>query len=156
IRATIERDLDLLYFLARVLERAVPESRVYAPVGLVAEFDHAIMAELDYTVEADNAERFAKNFAESPVVRFPRVYRQVSGKRALTLEFLAGQKIHAAVAAGIPGSTLAQNSLAVIAQMIFEDGFFHADPHPGNVLVLGDAAAPVLGLLDLGLVGRLS
>jgi ubiquinone biosynthesis protein len=156
IRATIERDLDLLYFLARVIERAIPESRIYSPVGLVAEFDQAIMAELDYTVEADNAERFARNFAESDVVRFPRVFREVSGKRVLTLEFLPGRKIHDAVAAGVPGPALAQSALAVIAQMIFEDGFFHADPHPGNVLVLGDAAAPVLGMLDLGLVGRLS
>jgi ubiquinone biosynthesis protein len=156
IRAIIERDLDLLYFLAHVIERAIPESRIYSPVGLVEEFDHAIMAELDYTVEADNAERFARNFGASAIVRFPRVHREVSGKRVLTLEFLPGKKIYDAVAGGVPGSTIASHALAVIAQMIFEDGFFHADPHPGNVLVLGDASAPVLGMLDLGLVGRLS
>src|SRR5262249_26897466 len=68
IRAVIERDLDLLHFLARLIERTIPESKVYSPAGLVDEFDSAIMAELDYTVEADNAERFAKNFAESAIV----------------------------------------------------------------------------------------
>jgi len=156
IKDTIERDLDLLYFLARLCERAIPESKIYSPVGLVAEFDRAVMAELDFTVEADNAERFARNFAGSPVVRFPRVYRQASGKRVLTLEFFDGKKIVPAVAAGASGERIAKTALHAIAQMIFEDGFFHADPHPGNVLILGPPAEPVIGLLDLGLVGRLS
>jgi ubiquinone biosynthesis protein len=156
IRATIERDLDLLYFLARVIERAIPESRIYSPVGLVAEFDRAIMAELDYTVEADNSERFARNFEGSGIVRFPRIFRQASGKRVVTMEFLAGQKIYGAIAGGVSGETLARNALAIIAQMIFEDGFFHADPHPGNVLILPPADQPIIGMLDLGLVGRLT
>ncbi len=156
IRATIERDLDLLYFLARVIERAIPESRIYSPVGLVGEFDRAIMAELDYTIEADNAERFAKNFEGSTIASFPRVYRQASGKRVLTLEFLPGRKIYAAIQGGVSGETLAKNALAVIAQMVFEDGFFHADPHPGNVLILPPDDTPILGFLDLGLVGRLT
>ncbi len=156
IRNTIERDLDLLYFLARIIERAIPESRVYSPVGLVSEFDRAIMAELDFTSEADNAEKFAGNFADNPIVRFPRVYRQATGKKVLTLEFFDGKKVYAAVAAGASGETIAKNALHVIAQMIFEDGFFHADPHPGNVIIQGPAEAPVLGLIDLGLVGRLS
>jgi ubiquinone biosynthesis protein len=157
IRATIERDLDLLYFLARVVERAIPESRIYSPVGLVAEFDRAIMAELDFTVEASNAEAFAANFAgKESFVRFPQVYKQASGKKVLTLEFFDGKKIYAAVVAGASGATIARNAVAVIVQMIFEDGLFHADPHPGNILILGPPEAPVLGMLDLGLVGRLS
>src|SRR5262249_72456 len=133
----IERDLDLLYFLARLIERAIPESKIYSPVGLVSEFDRAIMAELDFGVEADNAEEFARHFAGNPIVRFPRVYRGASGKRVLTLEFFDGQEIYAAVAAGYSGETIAKHALAIIAQMIFEDGLFHADPHPGNVLILG-------------------
>ncbi len=156
IRNTIERDLDLLYFLARVIERAIPESKIYSPVGLVGEFDRAIMAELDFGIEADNAEKFARHFEGSEIVRFPRVHREASGKKVLTLEFFDGKKIQPAVAAGASGERIAKNALAVIAQMIFEDGFFHADPHPGNVLILGAPDAPVLGMLDLGLVGRLS
>src|SRR5688572_12337799 len=118
IRATIERDLDLLYFLARVIERAIPESKIYSPVGLVSEFDKAIMAELDYTVEADNAERFARNFAGNPIVRFPKVYRGATGKRVLTLEFFPGQKIYGAVAEGVSGETIANHALQIIAQMV--------------------------------------
>ena len=156
IRGTIERDLDLLFTLAKIVERTIPESRIYSPTGLVKEFDRAITAELDFTVEAENAERFAKNFAGNPVVCFPKVYRQASSRTVLTLEFFPGKKIYAAVEGGASGETIAKNAVAVIAQMIFADGFFHADPHPGNIIMLGPPEAPVIGLIDLGLVGRLS
>ncbi|HKA91937.1 MAG TPA: AarF/ABC1/UbiB kinase family protein [Haliangiales bacterium] len=155
IRETIERDIALLHFLARLLERAVPESRVYSPVGLVSEFDRAIFAELDFALEADNVDRFRANFAESAIVTFPEVYRHASGKKVLTMQFLDGKKVYAAIDAGASAETIAKNALAAIAQMVFEDGFFHADPHPGNVLVMG-TERPVIGLIDLGLVGRLS
>jgi ubiquinone biosynthesis protein len=156
IRNTIERDVDLLYWFAHTLERAMPESRTYAPVDVVAEFDRAMTAELDFVQEADNAETFAKNFEGSPVIRFPTVYRQASGKRVLTLEFLDGKKLERALADGASGKTIANNAVEVIIKMVFEDGFFHADPHPGNLLILGPADAPVIGMFDLGLVGRLS
>jgi ubiquinone biosynthesis protein len=156
IRPVIERDLDLLYLLARLVERHIPESRIYQPTALVAEFDRAITAELDYTLEADNAERFARDFAGDRTVRFPTIYRQASGKRVLTMERFAGVKIYEFCAADpATGETVARNALHVVARMIFEHGFFHADPHPGNIIMLGDAAAPVIGLIDLGLVGRL-
>lgn len=156
IQETVARDVDLLYWFARALERAVPESRRYSPVALVSEFDRSIKAELDFLQEADHAERFAKNFEGDPRVRFPKVYRSHSGKRVLTLEFLDGRKLNDALAQGLEGRVLASASVDVVIKMIFEDGFFHADPHPGNLLVLGANDAPVVGLLDLGLVGHLS
>ncbi len=156
IQETVARDVDLLYWFARALERAVPESRRYSPVALVSEFDRSIKAELDFLLEADHAERFAKNFEGDPRVRFPKVYRSHSGKRVLTLEFLDGRKLNDALAQGLEGRRLASASVDVVIKMIFEDGFFHADPHPGNLLVLGSNDAPVVGLLDLGLVGHLS
>ena len=155
IRATIERDLDLLYMLARLVEKHIPESRIYAPVGLVTEFDRAITSELGYGLEADNAERFARFFAGDGTVRFPHIYREASGKRVLAMERFVGRKVAAAAAEG-DGETIARNALLVIAKMVFEHGFFHADPHPGNIIVLGPAGNPVIGLIDLGLVGRLS
>lgn len=156
IRGTIEKDIDLLYWFAHTLERAIPESKVYCPVDLVAEFDRSITAELDFVQEAENAERFAKNFEGNPHIRFPGVYRQASGKKVLTLEFLEGRKIEQALAEGASGKQIAHQSVEIIIKMIFEDGFFHADPHPGNILILGPPEEPVIGMLDLGLVGHLS
>ncbi len=156
VKNTIERDIDLLYWLARAIERSMPETRIYAPVKLVGEFDRAVHAELDFGLEADHAERFARNFEGHPRVKFPAVYRQASGRRVITLELLDGKKVYDAVAAGASGETIAKISLDAIIKQIFEDGFFHADPHPGNVLILGEPEAPVLGMIDLGLVGRLT
>ena len=156
IRDTVERDIDLLYWFARALERAVPEARRYSPVDLVSEFDRSIKAELDFMQEADHAERFAKNFEGDTRVRFPGVYRAASGKRVLTLEFLPGKRLDEAIRDGMDGRRLAEMSVGIVIKMIFEDGFFHADPHPGNILVLGTPESPVIGLLDLGLVGHLS
>jgi ubiquinone biosynthesis protein len=84
------------------------------------------------------------------------VHRSHSGKRVLTLEFLDGRKLNAALARAWTGARSPDASRHVVIKMIFEDGFFHADPHPGNLLVLGTPEAPVVGLLDLGLVGHLS
>ena len=141
IRDTIERDIDLLYWLARAIERSVPESRVYSPTRLVAEFDRAITAELDFTLEADNAERFARNFRDFDpgIVTYPTVYRQASSKRVLTLEFFDGKKVLDAVAAGADGEKIAKHAVAVMVKQIYEDGFFHADPHPGNIIIQGTA-----------------
>lgn len=156
IRSVIDRDIDLLYWLARAIERSVPEAAHYAPVRLVGEFDHAINAELDYSLEADNADRFAENFADLPTVAFPKVYRQVSSRKVITLSYLDGENVFTAVAQGASGEAIARNAVEIVIKMVFEHGFFHADPHPGNILILGPSDAPVLGLIDLGLVGRLS
>jgi ubiquinone biosynthesis protein len=156
IKATIERDIELLYLLAGAIERAIPESRLYQPSKMVSEFDRAITAELDFHLEADHATRFAKNFEGVPLVRFPKVYRSHSGHRVLALEFFKGQKVYDAIASGFDGETITRAMLTITIKSIFEDGFFHADPHPGNILIMGTPDAPVIGLIDLGLVGRLT
>ncbi|MBX3131004.1 MAG: hypothetical protein KF718_30070 [Polyangiaceae bacterium] len=156
IAATIASDLDLLHTFAALVERAIPESKIYSPVGLVQQFDRAITAELDFATEADNALRFTQNFERHKNVKFPKVYKQASSKQVLTLEFLDGKKVYDAVAAGHSAKQLTRIALDAIVKQIFEDGFFHADPHPGNVLVLGSAEDPTLAMIDLGMVGRLS
>lgn len=156
VAETIASDLDLLHALAALAERAIPESRIYSPVGLVQQFDRAITSELDFSTEADNALRFARNFAGSRNVRFPRVFKQASSKHVLTLEFLDGLKVYDAIAAGFSAKRIARITLDVMLRQIFEDGFFHADPHPGNVLISGTSEEPVLAMIDLGMVGRLS
>jgi ubiquinone biosynthesis protein len=158
---TVQRDLELLHIMAAALERAIPETKLYSPIGLVQQFDRSITAELNFTIEGENGERFAKNFEGTPLgelARFPKVYKQASSKHVLALEFFDGQKIEKAVASGMDGKLVAKNAVGVVIKMIFEDGFFHADPHPGNIIMLGgpEWAAPVIGLIDLGMVGRLS
>lgn len=157
IRTTVASDLELLHDLARLVERTIPESRTYAPRGLVEQFDRAITAELDFTLEAENADRFRKNFAGHPSARFPLAYREASSKQVLTLELLPGKKVYDAIREdGFSGPKIANAAVGVVIKMIFEDGFFHADPHPGNILISGDPDNPVIGLIDLGMVGRLS
>ncbi len=161
----VARDLDLLHMLAALVERTIAESRIYSPSGLVREFDRSITAEMDFTVEAQNAERFADNFLGEETLLFPKVFAQASSKKVLTLEFLDGPKVTDAVKLGADGKWLGETAVRLILKMLFEDGFFHADPHPGNIKVQPpppeggryDPETPlVIGLLDLGLVGRLS
>lgn len=171
VRTTVARDLELLHALAKLVERTIPESRLYSPGELVNQFDRAITSELDFSLEAEHAARFTRNFegyrpkgeedlpgSAQPRVRFPHVYREASSKQVLTLEFLPGYKIYDAIRdRGHQGPVIARHSVGLIIKMIFEDGFFHADPHPGNILIMGDdPERPVFGLIDLGMVGRLS
>jgi len=156
VQETMSRDVDLLYWLAHAIERSIPEMKVYNPVKMVAEFDRAISAELDFALEADNAERFAENFVDMPFARFPKVYRQASAKRLITLEYLDGKKVYDAVKDGASGEVIAKRSLAMIMKQIYEDGLFHADPHPGNILILGPPEDPQVAMIDLGMVGRLT
>jgi ubiquinone biosynthesis protein len=156
VKDTVERDLELLHMLAAVLERSIEESRIYDPVGLVQQFDRSITAEMDFTTEGGNAEKFRKNFEGYPGIAFPKVYKKASSRRVLTIEFFEGKKIYAAVDAGASGKVIAKQSVGIVIKMIFEDGFFHADPHPGNIIILGPKEDPIVGLIDLGMVGRLS
>ena len=156
VKKMMEADLDLLYWLAHAVERSIPEARLYNPVKMVAEFDRAVTAELDFVLEADNAERFARNFEGKRYVKFPAVYRSASSRRVLTLELLDGPKIDRAPESGFSGEQIAKTAVDVMIQQIFEDGFFHANPHPGNVFILGEKDRPVIGMIDLGLVGHLT
>ncbi|MBX3233750.1 MAG: AarF/ABC1/UbiB kinase family protein [Labilithrix sp.] len=158
---TVQRDLELLHIMAAAIERAIPETRIYSPVGLVQQFDRSITAELNFLIEGENGERFTQNFEgskEAAFVRFPKVYKQASSKQILALEFFDGLKVDKAVAAGISGPQIAKNAFGAVIKMVFEDGFFHADPHPGNVIIMGgtEGTEPVIGLIDCGMVGRLS
>jgi len=154
VGAVVQRDLELLHMMAAALERAIPETRIYSPIGLVNQFDRSITSELNFLVEADHCERFARNFEGHPEVRFPKIYRSVSSKHVLVQEFFDGRRI--SQVSPEAGKKLAKAATGVIIKMIFEDGFFHADPHPGNIIILGSDEEPVIGLIDTGMVGRLS
>ena len=156
VQAVMARDVDLLYWLAKAIVRSMPESHLYRPISLVEEFDRSVAAELDFVLEADNHERFTANFEQNPHAKFPIVYRRASAKRVLTLEYLEGRKVYDAERAGVSGELMAKRAVEIIVQQIFEDGFFHADPHPGNIIILGDDDDPIIGMVDVGMVGRLS
>ncbi len=156
IASKIASDVEILHSLATLLERAIPETRIYSPIGLIQQFDQAITAELDFISEGDNARRFAENFAGYHGVRFPIIYREASSKQVLTMEFLEGVKINQAGTFGFEKKAVAKRAFAAMIKQIYEDGFFHADPHPGNVLVAGTSEDPLVSFVDLGMVGRLS
>jgi ubiquinone biosynthesis protein len=153
IKPLIESDIDLLYLIARLVENSIPELRLYSPRKVVREFERAITRELDFTIEAANAERFRRNFGLNPDLYFPKVYGELSGKKALTMEFIEGVKITDAPLRGYDPRLIARRGLRAVVEMVFRDGFFHADPHPGNIFVMEGGR---LAYLDLGLVGRVS
>ncbi len=152
IAARIRADLDLLYYAARLLEAVVEETGVYTPVGIIEEFDSAIHEELDFTNEARNIREFVRLNAPRDFLQFPKVIEGLCSKTVLTMEFLKGEKIRSIDLEKHDRKLLAQRILDTAFHELFEDGFFHGDPHPGNILVLeGDR----LGVLDLGVVGRI-
>lgn len=154
--ARIRSDTDLLFQLAQLLRDHSPKDFFIDPVGLVDQFSRGIRNELDYRVEARNAERFRENFRDDHTVHIPRVYWQYSTSRVLTLEWVDGVQLADIDAAAMDmgerqalATTIAQCWL----KQIYIDGFFHGDPHPANILVLEGGA---IGLVDFGIAGRLS
>jgi ubiquinone biosynthesis protein len=149
----VELDLQILDRAVRAVSRCSRTARRYDLAGLVREFAATLRSELDYQREADNAERFAINFADDPTVHIPRVYRHLTSSRVLTLERLVGLKIDdldGLDAAGINRPLLAQHATTAMLKMVFEHGFFHADPHPGNFFIEPNGR---VGLIDFGMVG---
>jgi ubiquinone biosynthesis protein len=152
----IEADIRLLRRLARTLRSRVDQLSFIDPVALVDEFARSIRSELDYRLEARNAEAFRRNFADSRSVSVPKVYWTFSSARVLTLELVEGRKLGELDFAGLPPGE--RRRLAVLMaetwmEMVFRHGFFHADPHPANLFVLPDGR---LGLVDFGIAGSLS
>lgn len=153
IRRTIESDLNILFFVARQLEATIPELKAFDPVAIAREFEKAIRLELDFHHEASHLERFDRNFANWPTIHIPRLYKQASSDRVLTMERLRGHKITEAEAHGHDMPAIARECVRMLFKMTFEDGFFHGDLHPGNIFILEGGR---IGLIDFGLVGRMT
>jgi ubiquinone biosynthesis protein len=154
IRQMILKDLAIMEHLAHLLARRVPESRRYDPVGLVEEFRRAILLELDFRREGRNADRVREHLRDMPGVVVPQVFWDYSAPRVLTVEYMAGQGLRDVLSRPAEERHhIAANLYKAFLKQVFEDGFFHADPHPGNLLFLADARVV---LLDFGIVGRVS
>jgi ubiquinone biosynthesis protein len=151
----VESDLELMREFANFLDRRFGQ-RIFVDVrGLVAEFEGVIRRELDYTAEAENARRFAANFAATPVM-VPKVHLGFSTSSVLTLEYVEGTRfgdIRPMLLTPSERRRVASMGAEAIFKMAFEDGFFHGDPHPGNLILTPDGD---LALLDFGMVGFMS
>jgi len=155
IEKTIATDLEILAELARLAEKHIEEIRIYNPVALVEEFRQSILKELDFTREAGNIIRFQKQFEGDDAVYIPRYYPELSSRRILTMERVEGIKIsnrEKIEKAGLSSRKIALRGAQAFLKQIFEFGFFHADPHPGNLMALpGNRVA----FIDFGMVGRI-
>lgn len=155
IEKVIETDLDILFHLARLTEKHIPASRLYDPVRIVEEFSKAIRLELDYGTEGRNAERFKKNFEDDKTIYTPKIYWEFSSRRILTMELIEGIKVNNLKELdknGYDCKRIAENGAKAFMKQILIDGFFHADPHPGNMLVMKNG---IIGFIDFGMMGRL-
>ncbi len=153
VQTKIESDLGILTVLSGWIEEAFDEARAMDLRGVITGFTKSISAELDFRIEARNLERFRRNFAELPKVVFPRVFEELSTGEVLCMEFLDGRKFSEVLEAGEDTRPLVSTYFNAAYKMLFFDGFFHGDLHPGNVLVLAEGR---IGILDCGMVGRLS
>ena len=156
IEATIKTDISLLEFLAGLLEKYVPESRLIGPKVIVQEFFKMLTYELDFVIEANNIAKISHNMLEIPEIVIPKVFKSLSTRRILTLERLQGIRVNdsaALDAAGIDRAQIVSIGARGFFKSVLIDGLFHGDLHGGNLFVLPGNR---LGIIDFGIVGRLS
>jgi ubiquinone biosynthesis protein len=159
IEHVIELDMQLLKWLAESLENLMPEVRIYRPMAIIQEFEQTLTREMDFINEASATSRLADAFGEEPDLRIPHVHWELTSGRVLTLEVIPGRNIEHRLAEERAGRialdhhSIAQRLLESFLRQVFDIGVFHADPHPGNILVEPPAT---VGLIDFGQVGTIS
>jgi ubiquinone biosynthesis protein len=154
IQPLIERDLSILLHLAGLVEKHVPDLAAMNPVAVVKEFSETLIKELDFANEADNTERFGLQFEASPAVKVPAILREFSSKKVLTMEFITGYPVNQPEVLrkhDIDPVALSESISNLIFEQVLVHGFFHADPHPGNLTVLKGG---VMGVYDFGMMGE--
>ncbi|MGD9853561.1 MAG: ABC1 kinase family protein [Planctomycetaceae bacterium] len=149
----VERDLTLMTDLAILMERHIPESAIFDPVGLVQHFSRTIRRELNFRREGRTIEEFRRLFKDDATLRVPHVFENLTTDAVLTMEFLDGcraDEFEQIARCHIARPQLAANGAHIFLKQVFEFGVFHGDPHPGNIRVMPDGS---IGLLDFGMVG---
>ena len=152
----INDDLNVLYFIAELLEKYIPETRAYNPVGMVDEYFKTLELETNFVVEANNIRRMKENFKEDQGMVIPQVYFELTTERVLVMEELKGKplsKVDSLQAMGIDPDDIVKKGLKAYLKMVFVDGFFHGDLHAGNFFIMPENK---IGLIDFGVVGRLN
>ena len=151
----LDSDISIMYVIANLIVKYVPDWARFRPVEVVREFHKTIRQELDFTIEATRADRFRRNFKDDPEAYFPRVYWEYSSKKVLTMERISGIPIDEAEplkAAGFDLKEIAERGVRVFFRQALGDGFFHADMHPGNVFV---GSKGEIIHVDFGIVGQI-
>jgi len=156
IRKTIEVDLEIMHHLATLMETHVEEIAPHRPVKIVEEFKKSLEKELDFSIEASNIERITRQFATETYIHIPEVFHEASTQRVLSMEFIKGIKvsdIERLERANLDRKKITRRGAEFVLKQVFEFGFFHADPHPGNIFILpGNVISPV----DFGMTGFVS
>ena len=155
IEDKMRTDLDILYRLSEIAHEVSSQLKPYRPVETAREFGNTLQSELDFRREQRNLTTFRRNLRNNRAVHVPKPYPELSSRRVLTMEYLEGFFIsdtERLEAEGVDTEELSRQGAMVFLDMIFRDGFYQADPHPGNLIVMPDH---VIGLLDAGMVGRI-
>lgn len=156
VRGRIDADLRLLSHLARLLESEIPESRRFQPGKIVQQFAKSLRRELDLAMEGRNTDRFAQNFAGDKHITFAKVYWDYTSEDLLVMQHIdgiPGNDLDSARLSGLDLKKLGARGADAVLKMVLIDGFFHADPHPGNVFYLPQNR---LAIIDCGMVGRIT
>ncbi|MCX7794628.1 MAG: AarF/ABC1/UbiB kinase family protein [Thermodesulfovibrionales bacterium] len=156
IKEIIETDIDIMKFIAELMDRYMPEAEFFNPKGIVEEFSKTVRKELNFREEAKNLNRFRRNFEGHKYIYIPRFYPEYLTEKVMVMERIHGiriDRISEIEKMGFDRTHIAKIGLEAYLKMIFEDGYFHADPHPGNIFIMPDGR---IGLVDFGIVGYLT
>ena len=156
IRENLESDMDILYYVAKLLETYVPDSRYLNPTGIVSEFEKTVLKELDFIVEGRNCQRFWNNFHGFEGVHIPKTFQNLMTDKVLVLERIDGVRIDdldGIAKMGLDPREIARRAMDAYFKMVLVDGIFHGDPHPGNLIVMKDGA---IGFMDFGITGQIN
>lgn len=154
IADVVRKDVDVMGWFAQMAEM-IPEFATYRPMATMAEFRRSLLRELDFGREERSMQQFAVRFANNPHLRIPETHSELCTPRVLTMEWLDGQTLDSVndlIEAGFDLDKVAKNGAELFLEMIFGDGLYHADPHPGNIILM---PGNVIGLLDFGMIGRM-
>lgn len=155
LKDQITLDINILFGVARLMEKYIPESKFFDPTGIVTEFSKSIMKEIDFRKECVNASIFKENFSEMRDIIIPEIYKEFTTERVLVMERIRGERIdniEYLKQNKINVEKLLENLIYAYFLQIFKHGFFHGDPHPGNILITEDGR---IAFVDFGIVGRI-
>jgi len=156
IKKVIELDLEILKDLIGLMDRKLENNWIYHPKLMIKEFEKAIQKEIDFTNEAHHYEKFRINFRNIDYIKIPKIYWNMTTSKVLTMEYIEGVKINEITRKDYKDifnpNEVAKRGAYIILKQIFEDGFFHADPHPANIFVL---PSNIIAMLDVGQVGHI-